>query len=240
MTTLVMLDTETTGVNPKIDDICQFAAIVTSDLKGEKSNLVASTLCKPRVPISKEAEGIHGITNDMVKNAHSAEEVISKFVEEISTLSAGDDIVLGGHNVIFDKRFLCNHSDYWAHNTLICTMRVARRHFQHAENHKLEYLYRDYAKLSSPKTAKAHDALADVWMSYELLRFWMERDNITEDYSAIALELCTPIELTVMPFGKHKGYLMTDVPKQYLQWLVKQPTEDYDVMHTARKLLSGN
>ncbi len=240
MTILVMLDTETTGLNHKIDDICQFAALVTYEDCEDSQIQVVSTLCKPSTPISKEVEALHGISNDMVKDSPSAAEVVKEFAEEVYTLAKRETVVVGGHNVAFDQKFLMKYSEslYRAHT--ICTMRLARRYFEGAQNHKLGYLYRDFAKLHSPRTTKEHDALSDVWMSYELLRFWMQRNNITLRYDELSILLNTPKNIKTMPFGKHKGTAMEDVPVSYLQWLVEQPCTDFDVKHTAKKLLHGN
>lgn len=240
MTILVMLDTETTGLNHKIDDICQFAAIVTYEGCEDAQIQVISTLCKPSIPIPKEVEALHGISNDMVKNSPTSSEVIKEFAEEIYTLAKRETVVVGGHNVVFDQRFLMKHSESLYRADTICTMRIARRYFEGAQNHKLGYLYRDFAKLHSPRTTKEHDALSDVWMSYELLRFWMQRDNMTQSYGELSLLLNTSTNIKTMPFGKHKGKAMVDLPVSYLQWVVEQPSIDFDVKHTARRLLYGN
>jgi exodeoxyribonuclease X len=46
-----------------------------------------------------------------------------------------------------------------------------------------------------------------------------------------------PVLLTRMFFGKHKGELFKDIPKDYLQWLSKQDDLDEDMRFTVEHYL---
>lgn len=58
----VFLDTETTGLGCS-DEIVELSVI---DARGD---VLIDTLIKPVQPISPDAEAIHGISNEMVRNA---------------------------------------------------------------------------------------------------------------------------------------------------------------------------
>lgn len=235
MALLGLFDTETTSLDPSTEDICQFATIVQHSSSAEP--LVFESLCNPGLPINPDATAVHGITDEMVADKPSAKSLVQEWFAEILELAKGELIILGGHNTEFDWEFIKKHIDIPSNVLPLCTMRLARRMAPTADNHKLEYLYRDYYKLSSSRTVTAHDALCDVWMCFELLQHWFPN---LPDYEALARQLLSPIKLTVMPFGKHKGTLFTDLPWHYIQWLNKQDSSmDKDVKFTAELCAAG-
>jgi len=64
----VFIDTETTGLDEKAE-ICDIAVV---DCDG---GVILSTLVRPRYPIPEKATAIHGITNEMVKDSPTFDEV---------------------------------------------------------------------------------------------------------------------------------------------------------------------
>jgi len=94
----VILDTETTGLNPKADKIIQLSAI-KYDVTGKPIGFY-NTYLNPGCPIPPRATEINGITNRMVTNAPSVEQVREKFFSFL-----GNALIVG-YNVTFDLRFL--------------------------------------------------------------------------------------------------------------------------------------
>ena len=93
----IIIDTETTGINPYKDEIIEFGAIKVID------NKIVETFCqlvKPRKPISQQITNINNITNEMVFNAPSINRVLPQF------LNFCQDFILIGHNVDFDTQMI--------------------------------------------------------------------------------------------------------------------------------------
>jgi DNA polymerase III subunit epsilon len=63
----VILDTETTGI--KEPEICQIAII------DHNANTLLNTLVRPNKPIESQAQSVHGISNESVKNAPTFREI---------------------------------------------------------------------------------------------------------------------------------------------------------------------
>jgi DNA polymerase-3 subunit epsilon/ATP-dependent DNA helicase DinG len=97
MPSLVSLDLETTGLDPKKDAIIEIGAVRFS---GNREEAVFEELINPGRPIPPEITHLTGINNEMVRNAPPLSAVLHKLVDFV-----GDSPVLG-HNVQFDLGFL--------------------------------------------------------------------------------------------------------------------------------------
>ena len=123
-----------------------------------------------------------------------------------------------GHNVRFDWRVIGRPSA-----KLICTVRLARVAFP-------EWRYYGQSKCieqligkteASHMTAAAHDALGDARMCYLLYKACCERLEIEPTDFAAAHKISNRASpVGKMPFGKHKGKLIKDVPISYIKWML--------------------
>lgn len=93
----VAFDIETTGLCAEYDEIIEIGAIKVKDGKVvDKFNM----LVKPKCKITKRITNINGITNEMVENCESIEEVLPKFIKFTEKLP------LVAHNIEFDYSFI--------------------------------------------------------------------------------------------------------------------------------------
>lgn len=93
----IVLDTETTGLDYTREKIIEFAGV---RLENGKVTDEFQTLINPMQHIRKSSIAIHGITQDMVKDAPTEEEILPKILEFIG------DYPIVAHNAIFDYTFL--------------------------------------------------------------------------------------------------------------------------------------
>ncbi len=104
MTSIVALDIETTGLNPKSDAIIEIGAI---RFNGKRIEARFDQLINPNRPIPSPITQLTGITNDMVRNQPGIATVIQDLVAFI-----GDSPILG-HRIDFDLGFLRNWYDFY-------------------------------------------------------------------------------------------------------------------------------
>lgn len=129
----------------------------------------------------------------------------------------------------------------------ICTLRLARYLLPATEQHKLQYL-RYYLGVEFAEKPQAHDALGDVlvlekvfYKLHELLKAANPEKN-EDQLKELMIDISSrPSVLYTCKFGKHKGTLWSDVPRDYLDWVVnKSDFTDEDVLYTARHYLENN
>ncbi len=147
----------------------------------------------------------------------------------ISTFSLPSDCkYLIGHNVDFDWEAI-GKPDV----KRICTLALSRALWPEVDCHSLGALTYFISDASSRPSVRefvrgAHSSGTDAGLTLGLLI-----------KIALTLNLSCPLDFgdlweeseksripTVMPFGKHKGMALKDVPSDYKRWLLKQPDVD--------------
>lgn len=93
----VVVDTETTGIDPYKHRIVELTAILFHNWEPVE---LFSTLINPKVKIPKEASAVSGIYDNDVKDSPTIDSVMNDFIGFVGS----NDIV--GHNVRFDLKFL--------------------------------------------------------------------------------------------------------------------------------------
>ena len=97
---LLVLDVETTGLDPSTDSLVQIASCVLSRKELREKGSFCSYV-KPDSPISAEARSVHGLSEADLTSAPPLHRVIREFAEY-----APAEAILCGHNVSFDVAFL--------------------------------------------------------------------------------------------------------------------------------------
>jgi DNA polymerase-3 subunit epsilon len=140
-----------------------------------------------------------GITNQMVRAAPSAAQVMRELAQFVGT------IPLVAHNASFDSRFL---DAEWARighrrqQKIACSMLLARRLYPASPDHKLGTLVK---YLTLPDTARHHRALADAEMTAHL---WSKMDtDIRRQYSLKVVSHELMCALQKVPKAKVTAYL---------------------------------
>lgn len=208
----IYYDTETTGVKPGKDRIVELAAF------DPQQDRRFCTFINPECPIPAEATAITHITDEMVKDAPLIKEALTSFVE----FCEGDVVLIAHNNDAFDKLFLESEFERaglimptW---TFIDSLKWSRKYRTDLPRHSLQFLREAYGIESN----QAHRALDDVYVLHQVF------SKMVDD-----LEMKTVLSLMSqtsavqrMPFGKHAGKLLTEVPKEYVKWLAKEGALD--------------
>lgn len=222
----IFLDTETTGTGPD-DRLCQIA------FKTDKG-LVVDELFNPGKPIAIEAMAVHHITNEMVAAKPLFKD--SPAYEKLKALLDDEQGILVAHNAQFDLNML--QREGIESGRAICTYKLARHLDPEGSiaQYNLQYL-RYYLKLDIE--AVPHSALGDILVLEGLFRRIRARFESSgeADIAAQMVKISnSPVMVARMPFGKHKGQKMDQVPKSYLNWLLTTDIDD-DLAFTARHYL---
>jgi len=164
----VFFDLETTGRDAGRDRIVEIAAYNAT----QKTSF--QRLVNPGLPIPKEASAIHRITDDMVREAPSFEEVAKEFIQ-----FCDKPVMLVAHNgELFDLPFLQaefrRHSQRFPRDWIfVDSLKWARKYRKDLPRHALQYL-REFFGFSENQ---AHRALDDVMTLYRV--FSLMADDLT-------------------------------------------------------------
>ena len=154
----VVVDLETTGLDPQWDSIIEVAAI-----RVENGIEICryQSLVNPSFDIDSFITELTGITNEMLSDAPSLLDVLRDFVDFI------DNNVIVAHNANFDVNFLydkCSEFlDIEFSNDFVDTMRVSRRLYKDYPHHRLC----DLVERFEIEGDMEHRALSDALKTYK-------------------------------------------------------------------------
>jgi DNA polymerase-3 subunit epsilon len=209
---LIYYDTETTGVKPGKDRITEIAAF------DPVRNRSFCTFTNPECPIPPDVTAITNITDEMVKDAPLIKEALTAFIE----FCHGEVILVAHNNDAFDKLFL--EAEFqragldmpkWVY---IDTLKWARKYRRDLPKHNLQFLRETYGIIAN----QAHRALDDVYVLHQV--FSKMIDDL--DPKTILTLLSEQPQSQRMPFGKHAGKLLSEIPKDYVKWLAREGALD--------------
>lgn len=160
----VILDLETTGLSKYYEKITEFSGLKASlSPSGELVvEDVFSTLINPNRPIPRFITKLTGISNDMVKEAPSFDQVASQISSFIG------DAAIVAHNATFDCGFLEMHFKNagvaMPQNPVLCTRRLSRKLFPDLPSYSLGALCQHF----EIDHINAHRAEQDVKVTFQL------------------------------------------------------------------------
>lgn len=236
---LAFIDLETTGINLASDRIVEIA-IVRINTDGKQT--VKRKLVNPEMPIPKASSDVHGITDDMVKDAPTFKSIANEIKQFIENCD------LGGYNSnrfdipLLAEEFLRSGLDFDVRGRKLLDV---QRIFHMMEQRTLGAAYKFYCNKS---LEDAHSAEVDATATWEVLQAQLEKypqlgttiETITkftgeEEVVDFARRFIFDNGVEVFNFGKHKGRPVVDVLKaepQYYDWMMKG---DFP-LHTKQKL----
>jgi len=237
---LAFIDLETTGVNLASDRIVEIAII---KVMPDNERQVKRKLLNPEMPIPKQSSDIHGITDEMVKDAPTFKQVgneIKQFLENSD---------LGGYNSnrfdipVLMEEFLRAGMDVDLSNRRMVDVQHI---FYSMEPRTLTAAYKFYCQ---KELVAAHSAEADIQATIDVLIAQMQKythlgNSIDSILGVIGEDKIVDYARRfgfdennneVFNFGKFKGRKVAEVLKsepQYYDWMMKG---DFP-LHTKKKL----
>lgn len=207
----LIFDTETTSKdNP---EVIEAAWIVIEDLG---SMAVVEQFCQryqPEGRISLGAMATHHIMDEDLAGCPPAS----------SFALPGDIDYLIGHNIDYDwKVARCPEVKR------IDTLALAREHYPEADSHTLSaMLYLLDRSNAREKLRSAHSALTDVLICRDVLAAMLQGPLAHIDSWEGLWQASEEARIPkTMPFGKHRGERIEDVPADYKAWLLRQDNID--------------
>lgn len=220
----MILDTEDTSDEYASAEIIESAFVIREN--GDWS--IFQELHAPtKGPISPKIESICYITNEMLSGC-------TPFIHSSDTFQSVVDAYRDGflvaHNSFFDQKVLERHGIDFRGTPWICTWRMAKKLFNNTpeiSETNLPYL-RFALKLDVPIEMHCHRAGNDSYITARLLETFVdilvetgEIDATCDIGPQIVDWANAPIIYERMPFGKHKGERLKDIPTSYWQWAMK-------------------
>ena len=236
---ICFIDLETTGINVSTDKIVEIAIV---KILPDGSKLIKRKLVNPEMSIPKAASEIHGISDEMVKDAPTFKQManeIKQFIE-LSDLAGynsnrfdipmlNEEFLRAGISVDIENRKLLD----------------VQKVYHMMEQRTLSAAYKFYC---NKNLEDAHSAEADAAATWEVLEAQLEKyPQIGNTVDAVvkftgedqiidfARRFVFENGVEVFNFGKHKGKPVTQVLKeepQYYDWMMKG---DF-ALHTKQKL----
>lgn len=222
MSTIIILDTETTGRPKGEDRICQLGFL--SDHTGEWE--VHEDLCHPGCDILADAMAVHHITNEMVGDKPRLKDTESFAL--LKKLNRPENIIVI-QNAPFDLGVLYNEGFEWQGrvvDTLVCA-----KHLLSTRRHALQFLryelglYRHEKMIAEAlgREIKPHDAVSDVLVTKLLLNHLLE--HVENDIENLVTLTSTPAMLKSVSFGKYRGRKYEEVvcaDRDYFEWVLRE------------------
>lgn len=236
---LAIIDLETTGINLSTDRIVEIA-IVKVMPDGEKK--VKRKLLNPEIAIPQASTDVHGISNEMVKDAPTFRQVANEIKQFL------DNCDLCGYNSnrfdipLLTEEFLRAGMNFeFKDRRLLDVQKV----FHMMEQRTLSAAYKFYC---DKILEDAHSAEADASATFEVLQAQVQRypqlgntvdsiikcigDDLVVDF---ARRMVYDNGIEIFNFGKFKGRPVAEVLRsepQYYDWMMKG---DFP-LHTKQKL----
>lgn len=206
----IVLDVETTGLNPARDKLLEIGAVKICRGKPEG---IYNALIDTGAPVPARIRELTGITDEMRRTGNKVGTVIREFVE------FRGELPIVGHNVIFDFGFLKQaavNEGYMFEAEALDTLKIAKKVLPGLPSRTLGAMC-SYYKINP---GNAHRALDDAHAAYELL------NKLWEEFGETVPEAFVPRNLV---YAVKKQSPITKSQKGYLNDLLKYHKIEADI-----------
>jgi DNA polymerase-3 subunit epsilon len=237
---IAFIDLETTGVNLSSDRIVEIAVV---KIMVDGSRQVKRKLINPQMPIPKASSDIHGITDEMVKDAPTFKQAGNEIKQFLETCD------LGGYNsnrfdipILMEEFLRAEMEVDLSDRKMIDVQHI----FYQMEPRTLSAAYKFFCQKD---LENAHSAEVDIKATIEVFEAQVVKyeklgNTVESILSVIGEEKIVDYArrfvfddkgVEVFNFGKYKGKSVTDILRnepQYYDWMMRG---DFP-MHTKKKL----
>ncbi len=217
VTSIVVLDTETTDLDPDQGaEICEIGFVSLKLIDDEWIiGPGAWTLIETNAPFAPTARAAHHIAPEECQPGMPDCKPRDVVVSSMKEIEKPGQMLYAAHNAPFDMKFLPELS-----LPAIDTYQCAKHVWPDAPKYGNQVL-RYYLGVEPPQDLLAglapHRALYDAACTAVILAKMLERHSPEE-----LLRLSTtPILLKTCNFGKHEGKPWSEVPRDYLSWMIR-------------------
>lgn len=217
MTTLI-IDTETTRNEPP--EVIELAWKVVGSMEDGIRRF------RPTQPMAWGALATHHILAEELGDCPPSAE---------ARLPEGTDYIIG-HNIDYDWAALGKPAGI----KRICILAMSRHLFPKVDSHKLgamAYFLSENARQCRMLLQDAHSADVNVRICEIVLKGLLPHapDSAQTDMEGLWQFSERARIPSVMPFGKWKGSLISDLPRDYVNWMLRQPEMDEYVIKAVRE-----
>lgn len=202
-----VIDFETTGFPPGAG-VCE-AGWTDVSVRPDGSIEIGETvsrLCRPGLPIDPRAEAVHGISEAMVADKPPSSLIFREMNAGVGAFCA--------HNCEFEQNFFTGGDSPW-----ICTYKVALARFPGLSSYKNGNLPGLLGiDLDQARCAPLHRAGPDTYVTAMILAHFIRAGVTPSEMIEITRK---PKSVSRMPFGKHQGVPIADLPVPYMRWAVE-------------------
>lgn len=220
MTTLRVIDFETTGMEPPEAEVCE-VGVCDVDLESRQIGAPQAWLCGVKA-MPPEVRAVHHISLAEC-SGQPAFDPVKMLPPEVAAVVA--------HNAEFETRFFTTTLP------VICTYKAALRIWPTAPSHSngaLRYWLEDAGKIAPDHTLTqpAHRAGPDAYTTAHILLALFDAGATGREMAAWTKE---PRLLPTCPIGKFRGQPWSEVEAGFLGWMLRQPTMEADLKWNAER-----
>ena len=229
---LRVIDIETTGMEPPAEVIEVGWHDVDTDVREvrttEQGVDFGSLLYDATGHIPAEAMAVHHIRKQMLYGLACC---TSDDLRGFATSEEGIDAIVA-HNAAFEAQWFT--PELLGGVPLICTYKAALRVWPDAPAHSNQVLrYWLGIDLSDELAMPPHRAQPDAYVTAHILVELLKHASVAD----LIQWTTEPRVMPKLTFGKHRGAKWTEVPPDYLDWLVFKSDLDSDTKWNARREL---